>query len=316
MGRVLTGQDIYGFKLYHVYFTGVKDFGLEDNFLLTYNGKKAPKLEELVAGGHKGSLFLDSGAYPASKKHQDLDVDDYIAFLNEWGDHFDALAQMDYIPRIQDGTKEQQVEKSSRLTWERFEYMWYKIRPELRPKLIYIIHEEDTETLLTRALQWRDTNGKGIEYMGLGLSTTDMAYRWTQLETATKVFKRFNYQGKVHGFGLQTLDVIQSCPYLTSSDSSSAIKDMATGGVYIEGRLVKVADDTAIHHRSALSKKRRKLIQEPLRERAERFGIDFEEAKTIPYKRYLWGCRERSYHIENNYYKHEVRPRGNLLKLK
>ena len=312
----MTGQDKYGFHLYHVYFNGLKRDNLKENFLVTYDGKKAPGLDFLIEHGHQGMLFMDSGAYPASKKNTDLDIDKYIEYVNKVGDHLDAIAQLDYIPRIQDGTPEQQAEKSARLTWERYLYMWERVRPELRKKLIYIIHAEDTETLLTRALEWRDKDGNKIEYMGLGLSTTDMAFRWSQLDTATRLFKKYNYTGNCHGFGLQVLDCIQSCPYLTSCDSSSAIRDQMTGKVFIEGEIVKISDDTAVHHKSDLSNAQKELVIPKLRARAEKMGIDYELAKVDAGERYIWGCRERSYYIESGYRKYKPSVSGNLFRRK
>lgn len=316
MSEVNTGRDKYGFSLYHVYFTGTKRGGLKTNFLVTYDGKKAPGLDFLIENGHKGKLFMDSGAYPASKKHRDLDIDPYIAYVNEVGHHLDAIAQLDYIPRIQDGSPAEQVEKSARLTWERFMYMWPRVKPELRHKLIYIIHAEDTEPLLRRALEWRDENGKGIEYIGLGLSTTDMAFRWAQLDTATRLFKEYNYQGQVHGFGLQVLKLVQSAPHLTSSDSSSAIRDQMTGKVYIQGQQVKISDDTKVHHKSELSEEARAQLEPKLRLRAAEMGIDYDLAKTDAAERYLWGCYERDKDFNENHSK--VRPisSGNLFRKK
>lgn len=310
----MTGQDIYGFSLYHVYFSGLKREGLRENFLVTYNGKKAQGLDYLVEHGHTGKRFMDSGAYPASKKNTDLDIDAYIDYVNLVGDKLDAIAQLDYIPRIQDGSAEQQAEKSARLTWERYLYMWDRIRPELRKKLIYIIHAEDTETLLRRALEWRDKDGEGIQYMGLGLSTTDMAFRWSQLDTATRLFKEYNYTGNCHGFGLQVLDCIQTCPYLTTCDSSSAVRDQMTGKVFIKGMMVKVSDDTQPHHKSDLSSSHKTLLESELRARAEEMGIDYDLAKVNPAERYLWGCRERSQYIEGGYRAHKPSKSGNLFR--
>lgn len=310
----MTGQDVYGFNLYHVYFKGLKRPGLKENFLVTYNGSKAPGLDYLIENGHTGKRFMDSGAYPASKKNTDLDIDKYIEYVNLVGDHLDAIAQLDYIPRIQDGSAEQQAEKSARLTWERFLYMWDRVRPELHKKLIYIIHAEDTQTLLTRALEWRDSKGEGIQYMGLGLSTTDMAFRWSQLDTATRLFKKYDYTGNCHGFGLQVLDCIQTCPYLTSCDSSSAIRDQMTGRVFIKGNRVKISDDTQAHHKAELSSSQKDLLEPELRARAVEMGIDYDLAKTSPAERYLWGCRERSAYIEGGYRNLRPSRSGNLLR--
>lgn len=312
--RIETGQDAFGFSLYHVYFNGLKRDSLTENFLVTYSGKKAPGLDYLIEHNHKGKLFMDSGAYPASKKNTDLDIEGYIDYVNEVGDKLDAIAQLDYIPRKQDGTPEQQAEKSARLTWERYLYMWDRIRPELRKKLIYIIHAEDTQKLLTRALEWRDSEGNGIEYIGLGLSTTDMAFRWAQLDTATRLFKKYNYKGQVHGFGIQVLKCIQSCPYLTSCDSSSAIRDQMTGKVFIKGSIVKIADDTKVHHKSDLSHNRKELLEPQLRARAKEMDIDYELAKVDAQERYLWGCRERSQYIEGGCRLHRPIGSSNLFR--
>lgn len=314
MSKLITGQAEFGFSLYHVYFTGTKRGGLKTNFLVTYNGKKAPGLDFLIENGHKGKLFMDSGAYPASKKNTDLPIDPYIDYVNEVGDHLDAIAQLDYIPRIQDGSPAQQVEKSARLTWERFLYMWERVRPELRHKLIYIIHAEDTEPLLRRALEWRDKNGQGIGYIGLGLSTTDMAFRWAQLDTATRLFKEYDYRGQVHGFGLQVLELVQSAPHLTSCDSSSAIRDQMTGKVYIQGKQVKISDDTKVHHKSDLSEEAKANLEPMLRARAEKMGIDYDLAKVDPAERYLWGCYERDADFNANYNKHRPISSGNLFR--
>lgn len=314
MNRKKTGQDKFGFSLFHVYFVGMKREKLRTNFLVTYNGKKAPGLDYLIETNHKGKIFLDSGAYPASKRNTDLPIDPYIAFVNEYGDHLHAIAQLDYIPRIQDGSAQQQVEKSARLTWERFLYMWERIRPELRWKLVYIIHAEDTEPLLRRALEWRDKDGQGIEYIGLGLSTTDMSFRWAQVAIATRLFKEYNYQGQVHGFGLQVLAVVQSAPHMTSADSSSAIRDQMTGKVYVKGASIKISDDTQAHHKSIMSEETVKQLEPMLRERAKEMGIDFDLAKVNAAERFLWGCYERDLDFKENFNKHRTISRGNLFR--
>lgn len=311
----MTGQDIYGFTLFHVYFEGFKRDGIvEPDYLIAYNGKKAPGLDYLIQKGYRGKIFMDSGAFSAARKNTDIDIDGYIAYVNQVGDHLDAIAQLDYIPRIQDGTPEQRQEKSSRLTWERFLYMWDRIRPELRRKLVYIVHAEDAETLLTRALEWRDKDGNKIEFMALGLASGTAEWKAHQLSIATRLFTKYNYTGRFHGLGLQTLDLIKRCPFLTSCDSSSAIKDQMTGKIFIGGDQVKISDDTKVHHKSEMSDAHKQLLVPTLKARAEQMGIDFELAKTDAKERYLWNCRERDDYIKKNFANHTVIKRGNLIR--
>lgn len=311
----MLNQETHGFTLYHVYFSGLKKDGLDLNFLLTYNGSKAPGLDKLLAGGHRGKLFMDSGAFPAARKNTDLDINKYLDYVNTVGDHFNAIAQLDYLPRVADGSVEERTKKSISLTWERFLYMWPRVRPELRSKLIYVLHgSEDIEEPLRRALAWRDEQGNKIEYIGVGLSNPDKEQRARQLEIVNKLFKEYDYKGQFHGFGLQTLDLVQLSPYLTSCDSSSAIRDQMQGSVFIEGQSIKVSDDTKVHHRSVLTNAQRNLLEPKLRARATEMGIDFDLAKTNAQERYVWGCMERDDYIMKHYNNHYKRIKGNLLR--
>lgn len=49
---------------------------------------------------YKGKLFIDSGAYSAYTKGKEVDVDDYIKFINETGDVVFVFAQVDKIPQV------------------------------------------------------------------------------------------------------------------------------------------------------------------------------------------------------------------------
>lgn len=314
----MTSQEKHGFTLYHVLFSGLKDKFGSSNFLLTYNGKKAPDLEKLVAarysGEFTGKLFMDSGAFPAFKKNTDLPIDPYIAYVNEVGQHFDGIAQLDYISRESDGTTAQRQEKSIRLTWERFLYMWERVKPEFRHKLIYIMHEaEHIEPLLERVLTWRDSRGQRVGYLGCGLASPNRLNRERHTETIERMCKKHGYTGKFHAFGVQQLDIIQQSNFITSSDSSSAVRDQMTGSISIEGKQVKIQDDTKEHHRSELTFYQRQAIEQHLKERADEMGIDYELAKTSAAERYLWGCRERDRYFQENYRKKVPKKKKGLL---
>lgn len=310
----MTGQQKYGFTLYHVYFNGLKRENLESNFLLTYDGKKAPGLDWLIESGHRGKLFMDSGAYPAYKKNTDLDIDKYIDYVCQVHRYFTGIAQLDYIPRESDGTPEQRQAYSTEETWRRFLYMWDRVPKECRHKLIYIVHEhEDIEPLLDRALAWRDADGQGIGYLGVGLSTPNKQQRLHQLEITNRMCKKYGYCGNLHAFGVQQLDLIQQSDYITSSDSSSAIRDQMRGYVFVEGKQIKISDDTSPHHKSNFTDSQNMVLQEKMRERAAAFGIDYELAKTCAQERYLWGIRERDKYFNEGYAIKKKLKRGSLL---
>ena len=310
----MTGQDRFGFTLYHVYFNGLKRDNLESNFLLTYDGKKAPGLEYLQEHGHKGKLFMDSGAYPAYKKNSDLDIDKYIDYVCQVHQYFTGIAQLDYIPRETDGTPEQRQAYSTEETWRRYLYMWERVPKECRHKLIYIVHEhEDIEPLLERALAWRDKDGQGIGYLGVGLSTPNKRQRMHQLAIVNKLCKKYQYSGNLHAFGVQQLDLIQQSDYITSSDSSSAIRDQMRGFIFVDGRQVKVSDDTKVHHKSDLTQAQNDEVQAMMRKRAEALNIDYDLAKEDAQERYLWGIRERDKYFNEGYKNKRKMHKGSLI---
>ena len=86
--------------------------------------------------------------------------------------------------------------------------------------------------------------------------------------------------------------------------------------MFIEGDIVKISDDTAVHHKSDFTESQKSLMIPKLKERAAKLGIDFEKAKVDAGERYLWGCRERSLYIEGNYRKHKPISSGNLFRRK
>ena len=285
-----------GYQLYHVVFNGLKRPNLAEDFLFTYDGKKAPSLDYAIENGWTGRRFMDSGEFPAHKKGIRLDHNDYIAYVNKMGDHLDAICCMDYIPRESDGPDWMKI--SAEVTWRDYLYQRSQLRPEVRDKFIYIIHIEDVDNLLPRALEYRDELGIPIRYLGAGLSLSDPELRLNQGAKYNEIFNEYNYSGQVHGFGLQVRSVVEQLPFLTSSDSSSAVREQASGIAFIDGQKIKIAEDTQMHHKGEFTDYQYKQIEPFLRQEAQAMGIDFDLARVNAAERYLWNCRERSKYIK------------------
>ena len=294
-----TGEKIKektNFTLYHVVFNGIKRPGLAEDFLFTYDGKKAPTLNYAIENGWSGRRFMDSGEFPAHKKGIRLDIEDYINYVNKVGDHLDAICCMDYIPRESDGPEWMRI--SAEVTWRDYLYQRSRLRPEVRDKYIYIIHIEDTANLLPRALEYRDELGMPIRYLGAGLSLSDPALRLAQGAKYNEILMKYKYDGQVHGFGCQVKSVIERLPVLTSCDSSSAVREQASGIAFIDGQKIKIAKDTQMHHKGEFTDAQFTQIEPFLKQRAEEMGIDYELARVNAAERFLWNCRERSKYIK------------------
>jgi len=289
----MTPRQIHGFKVFHVMFKQKAEGDWTGNFLLTYEGKRAPFQDFLTQEvKHTGTLFLDSGAFPAMRKNTDLDVDKYIEFVNTHSGVYEIVAQLDYMPRMHEINQEGMQMKSADLTWERMVYMLDKV--DEWEKLAYVVHpSEPAEMLLRRALKYVSPLGRTIKVMGIGLARPDKQQRMHLISIWDKVAREANYQGKFHAFGLQDADCLGMSEYITSCDSSSAIRDQMNGVIFIQGQTYKLSDDTEAHHKSDISPAHREEQEKFLRARAEEMGVDYEAAKTQPQARYLWCVKER-----------------------
>ena len=290
------GRAKNGYTLYHVLFTGLRRENLPDDFLFTYNGKKAPNLDYAIEHNWTGKRFMDSGEFPAHKKGIRLNQEDYIDYVNKYGKYLDAICTQDYIPRQSDGPDYMKI--APEITFRDYIYQRSLIEdPATRDKFIYIIHT-DFANMLPRALEYRDDLGMPIRYIGAGISLSNRDLRMRQGAFYNEILAKYKYDGNVHGFGLQAADLIQKLPILTSSDSSSAVREQASGLLYYKGERIKIAEDTKAHHKGQFTDAQYKVIEPELRAYAEELGIDYDLARVNASERYLFNCRARSQHIK------------------
>ena len=115
------------------------------------------------------SMFIDSGAYSEHSQGIKIDVDEYIEYVNNLDDKISAIAQVDHIPGVfKQAKKPEDYEESARLSWENFLYMYPKLKsPE---KLIAVFHQGESFDHLRNMLEWKDPNGKPLQYIGISPS--------------------------------------------------------------------------------------------------------------------------------------------------
>ena len=127
---------------------------IKANMLFNYIvGKKAAdKYEEKIK---PGKLFIDSGAFSAWTRGEQIDVDEYINWINERADFIDLYGQVDTIPgdKIKGHTQEQ-VEEAARATWENYLYM---TEDEKKPWSIIL---SSWRTVRRFMYEWTDEDGK------------------------------------------------------------------------------------------------------------------------------------------------------------
>ena len=133
----------YGFKLYHASSLQIKNVdSLPMANLVTYTGSNAVNLE-FMETHPTGGVCMDSGAYPAFKKHTDLDIDKYIQFALKHQNNLDWFAQLDYIPRQVGGKTEDLQRYASEQTWSRYIKM-HETPGMDTEKLAFVLHGQSS----------------------------------------------------------------------------------------------------------------------------------------------------------------------------
>lgn len=166
-------------------------------------------------------LFIDSGAYSVHTGNAKITADEYIDYINSIDEYVDVFAQLDKIPGTfrMPKSKEDYVE-SARLSWENFLYMRGKVKsPE---KIMPVMHFGESFDHLKMMLEWKDEDGKGLDYLGLS-PANDSAQRDKDqylLNCADIIKASSNPNVKTHLYGMTSLQSLSKYPCY-SADSIS-----------------------------------------------------------------------------------------------
>ena len=193
-------------------------------------------------GKAKGHLFIDSGAFSAHTKGAEVDVEEYIEYLNSIDDELYIFAQVDKIPGVfrQPKTREELLEAPHQ-SWENYLYM----RPKLKSpkKLLPIFHQGEEYHWLENILEWTDENGEHIPYIGISpANDRPVKEKEKFIEKCFKIIaKSPNPNVKTHAFGMTSLNILEAYPF-TSADSTSWILNAAMGSIMTKFGSVTVSD--------------------------------------------------------------------------
>lgn len=282
----------------------------KSNMLFNYlDGKRAADRYKEAIKPKK--LFIDSGAFSAWTKGKVIDVDEYIAWINDRADYIDLCGQIDVIPGdiVKGHTYEQVVEAAGK-TWENYLYMRPKMKkPE---SLLYTFHVGEPYEYLARALEWRDPEGKLIPYIALGgMVGKPMPVKRAFLDACFNVIKKSsNPNVKVHAFGMTSFDILGAYP-ITSADSTSWIMTGANGNIMTDAGIVAVSDQMSKlpEHYSHLPKD----LQEAFNRSISEFGFTLDELRHSRDKRIMHNARWMNKQAAAVEYKPSVNKRTSLF---
>ncbi len=205
-------------KFYHDY---LKERGAR--FLLSYvNDLKA--LERYMREG-EGLFFVDSGAFTAHRKGIEIDVDKYIAWLNDHDTYIHIAAQIDTIPgRFGEVKTPGQLYEAPRLSWDNYCYMRDRVKhPE---KILPIFHQGEDFTWLLQML------AEKVPYIGISPANDVVeAEKEAWLDECWRLILDSDHaQVKTHAFGMTNLRLMEQYPF-ESADSTTWLINSVYGNI-------------------------------------------------------------------------------------
>lgn len=219
--------------------------------------------DKLAERNGVNKIFIDSGAYTVYTKQKELDVDEYISYINSIDSSIAIAAQVDKIPGVwgQEKTLEQ-ILKAPALSWENYLYM--RERVNSKDKLIPIFHRREDFKWLDLMLE-TTFDGQYIPYIGIA-ATTDSSVREKQ-DWFEKVFKHIRHSSnpnvKTHAFGMTSLTLLELYPF-TSADSTSWLMTAINGGIQSPFGVIYVSEKNKheLGHILGLSAELRKAVED------------------------------------------------------
>lgn len=232
---------------------------------------------EFQKEGNKRKLFIDSGAFSAHTKGRELDVDEYIQYLNDRQGMFEVIAQVDKIPGEfgKPKTLEQLLEAPEQ-SWQNYLYMRERVID--KDRLTPIFHQGEDFKYLKRMLE-TTFDGEHIPYIGISPANdlnTKVKMEWFEL-----VFKIIrdssNPNVKTHAFGMTSLKVLERYPFY-SADSTSWLMTSINGSIMTTKGIVTISEMQVSNpkHYDYFPKK----LKDELTAELAQYGIDINDCRT------------------------------------
>ena len=259
-------------------------------------------IEELKTNPNaKCKLFIDSGAFSAWTKGKQIDVEEYIDFINKNSDYITVAASVDKIPgeaRTAHVASPEEVAKAAEATWNNFLYMRSKIKD--KSKLLYTFHTGEPWHFLEQALAYKDEYGK-IEYIAFGgLVGKNKDIQKAFIDKAFEIVKNSpNPNIKVHGFGLTRLGYLEQYPFY-SADSTAWLMTAINGGIFSKWGTLKVSD-RSIYREDHINNKL-EAGQDEIKKYVESKGFTVEQLMKEDLKRQEWNYKYLSEWSDNYFY--------------
>lgn len=248
--------------------------------------------------------FCDSGAYGAAHSGKEIDLDQYIEFINNTPE-CDVFAVLDEIPWPQVDAHTGKISADN--TWKNYTYMLDRVKPEYLDKLVCAYHVGEPLEALERIL--RGYNGYVPSYIALGGRagvSTKKLYNMLDNYFWPTIKKSNNPNVKVHAFGVTVFEMIEKYPWY-SADSTTWLRTGIAGNIHTRHKkgVLNISDKRTKHDNHLFHQHPEfiKLVMEEITSR----GFVYEELVHDYKKRHEWNCLYYKDWAETFVYKPKVK---------
>lgn len=254
------------------------------NLMLSYWADKksfpnkflAKRKERMEKGLPNGLLFMDSGAFTAWTKGVTINLEEYIAFINEYGEYIDHFGQIDSIPTKNDY---EHVKKAADDTWTNYLEMIEKVKyPE---KITYTFHVGEPIENFIEALKWGSEHKDIMKMIALGgMVKKNKQTKESLITRALAEVKKYYPEVKVHLFGTTSDSYFQKFP-VDSGDSSNYIQSGITRKVNTPYGIIGFGKVKDKYHYTALCEDTKKILDNYFKEIDVNIDDLFEDSNAI-----------------------------------
>lgn len=248
------------------------------------------KYSDMIKNGvFKGKLMIDSGAFSAFKSCVEVDVDDYIDYLNSLDGNYTVAVQLDKIPgKFGEVKTIDEINEASKKSIENFNYMIDKLTHY--KKLMPVFHHHESFDVLQYYLDFTYDDGTKIEYIGLSpAKDVGVPQRDDFLAKCYDIISKSNNNNvKTHLFGTFAIPLLKKYP-CTSADATSWKLSAGYGSILTNRGIVNM---------SAVQKDRKgnfnslpKQNKEEIINQIKRYGISIDDLIYDTKSRYLFNVK-------------------------
>lgn len=202
----------------------------------------------------KGKMLVDSGAHSAHTKGVQLDLEEYISFVNENVDDITLYVQVDKIPGVYRKPKTQKDwEEAPKISWENYLYMREKSRDWT--KLVPVFHQGEDYKWLQNMCDYKFSDGTQIPYIGLSpRGDVSLKAKYDFCAKCFSIIKKSSQPNiKTHAFGATSLSMLERLPF-TSADSTTWVLVSAFGQVWVPTGITGYSVDDTVGVKLGVSK--------------------------------------------------------------